>query len=202
MSDLPCTAQSVPACDECTLQCWLMCRYEPGETMHFFMLALPFFVITIAGVIQSGYGWWLIGWLVYALFFFFVWEGFVLCSHCPFWAREEHMLRCHANYGVFKLWKYRPGPMSRSEQNQFILGAIALLVYPLIFLFLGRQFLFAAIAIVSAVSAGYLLRRNVCSRCVNFSCPMNAVPKLLVNTYLKKNPAIRQAWEQNGYKLG
>jgi hypothetical protein len=201
MNDIPCTAQSTPACKECTLPDRLMCRFDPGDTLHFFMLTLPLLVTTIGGVIAAGYGGYLLGWLAYAVFFFFVWEARVLCSHCPYWAEESRTLHCHANYGVIKLWKYRPGPMSRAEQIQFAVGAIGLVLYPAFFMILGAEYLLAAITIVSSISWGYLLRRHVCTRCINFSCPMNAVPKPLVDAYLKNNPVMRLAWERSGYRL-
>jgi hypothetical protein len=197
MKVLPCNVQTEPPCQDCALRTRLMCRYDPGDMLHFFILALPFFVTTIAGVIEAGYGRYLFGWLAFALFFFFIWEARVLCSHCPYWAEPSLVLHCHANYGVVKLWKYRPGPMSRSEQIQFALGALALLIYPIVFLLLGRQFLLAAIAVVSGFSWGYLLRRHVCRRCINFSCPMNAVPKAIVMAYIQQNPLIHDAWKKD-----
>jgi hypothetical protein len=171
-----------------------MCRYETRDTVHFFMIILPFFVTAIGGLIVSGYGWWLLGWLAYMLFFFFVWEARVLCSHCPYWAEEGRILHCHANYGVFKIWRYRPGPMSRSEQIQFLVGVGLFILYPLIFLFLGHQFLLAGIALTSAVSFGYLLWRNICNRCVNFSCPLNNVLPDVRQKFLDRNPMIAEAW--------
>lgn len=201
MKALPCSVQSAPNCKDCAVQGQLMCHYEGHDTFHFFMLALPFFVTTIAGVIVAGYGRFLLGWLGFAIFFFFGWEASVLCSHCPYWAEPSRVLHCHANFGVIKLWKYHPEPMSRSEKIQFALGALALIIYPMVFLFLGRQFLLASIAIVSSVSWGYLLHRNVCTRCINFSCPMNAVPKTLVDAYLLQFPVMREAWEKTGFIL-
>jgi hypothetical protein len=202
MNEIPCTAQSAPACKDCSLPYRLMCRFERGDTLHFFMLTLPLLVISIGGVISAGYGWFLLGWLAYAVFFFFVWEARVLCRHCPYWAEENRLLRCHANYGVIKIWKYHPGPMSQAEQIQFAVGAIALAIYPLVFLLLGGEYLLVAVFIVSCVSWGYLLRYHVCVRCVNFSCPMNAVPKALVDAYLNQNPVMRSAWEKSGYRVG
>jgi hypothetical protein len=196
MNEIPCTAQSIAACKGCTLTGRLMCRYEARDTVHFFMLFLPFLFASIAGVIRSGYGWWLLGWLAYALFFFFVWEGRVLCSHCPYWAEEGRMLRCHANYGVIKLWKYHPGPMSRSEQAQFLIGALLLVVFPLVFLVAGREYLLAAIGLVSATSFAYLLWRNVCTRCINFSCPLNAVEAATREAFFARNPVIAEAWDR------
>jgi hypothetical protein len=173
-----------------------MCRFEQHDTLHFFMLALPFFVTTIGGMVLTGYGWYLLGWLAFAIFFFFGWEARVLCSHCPYWAEPSKVLHCHANYGVIKIWKYRPGPMSKAEQIQFVIGALLLILYPILFLFVGEAYLLASIAAVSAISWAYLMRRNVCNRCINFSCPMNAVPQTDVEAYLRRNPIMQKAWKQ------
>ncbi len=172
-----------------------MCRFEPRDMLAFFMNILPFFVITIAGSIRAGYGWYLSLWFAYSMFFFFVWEARVLCSHCPHWAEEGRVLRCHANYGVVKIWRFRPGPMSRPEQIQFTLGALIWVGFPFIFLLLGKEYLLTSIGLVAAVSAAYSLRRNTCTRCVTFSCPMNAVPRQLVEAYLERNPIMQKAWE-------
>jgi hypothetical protein len=41
---------------------------------------------------------------------------------------------------------------------------------------------------------------RICISCVNFSCPLNRVPKRLVGMYLKRNPIMKEAWENKGYK--
>ena len=102
----PCTWQSTAGCADCPSKGALMCRFEPKDMLGFFMIILPFGITVVAGTIRAGYGWYLFLWLAYMLFFFFVWEARVLCSHCPFWAEEGRTLHCHANYGVLKLWKY------------------------------------------------------------------------------------------------
>jgi hypothetical protein len=197
MNEIPCTAQPAAACADCDLQDRLMCRYEARDSTHFFMIILPFFVTAIGGMISAGVGWWLLGWLAYMLFFFFIWEARVLCSHCPYWAEEAGVLRCHANYGVIKIWRYRPGPMSRSEQIQFLAGVVVFILYPLVFLMIGQACLLAGIGLVSGISFGYLLRRNICTRCVNFSCPLNGVPKETRQAFFSRNPTIAQAWKIN-----
>ncbi|MDP8227300.1 MAG: hypothetical protein P9L89_06655 [Candidatus Celaenobacter polaris] len=45
------------------------------------------------------------------------------------------------------------------------------------------------------------LKNGFCSRCVNFSCGLNTVPKEYVDVYLKKNDVMREAWEKSGYVL-
>ena len=178
-----------------------MCRFDAKDMLHFFMMILPFGVAAIAGTIAAGYGWYLSLWFAYSLFFFFVWEARVLCRHCPYWAEAGSVLRCHANYGVIKIWKYQPGPMRKAEKIQFVVGALLWIAFPFPFLLLGHQYLLALIGASAAVSATFLLRRNVCSRCINFSCPLNAVPKPLVDIYLRRNPQIQAAWEASGYRL-
>ena len=182
-----CTNQPKDDCKDCTLSSHLMCRYDRRDTLHFFMIVLPFFVSSIGGVITAGFGWWLLGWLGYMLFFFFVWEARVLCSHCPYWAEEGRILHCHANYGVIKIWRYRPEPMSLSEQVQFIVGALIFLFFPVAFTVIGGAYLLAGIELVCAASFSYLLYRNICNRCVNFSCPLNNVPEEVEKAYREQN---------------
>ena len=182
-----CTNQPESFCSNCTLSTNLMCRYDRRDTLHFFMLILPFFVVSIGGMVTAGYGWWLFGWLAYMLFFFFVWEARVLCSHCPYWAEDSRILHCHANFGVIKIWRFSPEPMSKSEGIQFIIGALIFIFYPLIFCIMGGQYLVAGIGFASAISFGYLFYRNICSRCVNFSCPLNNVPHEMLKAYQERN---------------
>jgi hypothetical protein len=200
-ASLPCTWQPSSDCAGCRIEGRLQCRFDKRDMTRFFMLVMPFFVTAIAGNIRAGYGWALWFWLGYSLFFFFVWEARVLCRHCPFWAEPSSMLRCHANYGVFKIWRYEPGPMSRWEQIQFSIAVLVWVVFPFPTMLLGGQYLLAAITACAVLSGGYLLRSDVCSRCVNFSCPANAVPKDVVDAYLQRNPQMRAAWEARGYQL-
>jgi hypothetical protein len=152
-------------------------------------------------MICGGYGWFLLPWIAYALFFFFIWEARVLCRHCPYWAADNRTLYCPANYGVIKIWKYEPGPMTRAEKAQFIVGALLLVVFPFPLLLLGGEYLLAIFGGIAAVGGVFILRRNVCSRCPNFSCPLNTVPPKLMEIYLKRNPQIRMAWEGGGYQI-
>jgi hypothetical protein len=198
---VPCTWQPLPVCEDCPIQGDLMCRFETRDMAAFLMNVLPFAVTAIAGTIVAGYGWYLLAWLAYSLFFFFVWEARILCSHCPMWAEEGHILHCHANHGVIKVWRYRPGPMSRSEQLQFIVGALIWFGFPFIFLLLGKEYVLAVIGLATVVSGVFGVRNSACRRCIHFSCPVNAVPKELVDAYLARNPAMREAWEASGYRL-
>lgn len=198
-SPLPCTWQPAVNCEGCETHGRLMCRLDAKDMLQFFMIILPFGVLTIGGTLSAGYGWALWLWLGYSLFFFFVWEARVLCRHCPFWAEPGKVLRCHANYGVIKFWKFQPGPMSRSEKAQFVIGALLWMGFPFPFMLMGGEY-FLTLAAASVAAAGLVtMRISVCNRCINFSCLVNAVPKQLVDEYLRRNPAIESAWQASGY---
>ncbi len=196
-----CTHRAVEECAGCELSANLKCRFETGDLVAFLLGFLPFGIAVVAGMILGGYGWWLLGWLAIWVLFFFVVEGRVLCSHCPFWAEEGWVLHCHANYGVIKFWEFRPGPMSRLEKALFGAGTAVFGLYPIVFMILGGQWLLLAIAVTAIPGFALNLRRNACTRCINFSCPVNAVPKPLVDAYLRRNPVMREAWEASGYRL-
>jgi hypothetical protein len=200
-SPVPCTWQPLSVCQACQTNGKLMCRFDEKDLLNFFMIILPFGVTATAGTIRAGYGWYLLLWLAYSLFFFFVWEARVLCRHCPYWAEEGTILHCHANYGVIKIWKYHPGPMNKWEKTQFVIGVLLWVGFPFPFLFLGQEYLLALIGVSAAVSGAFILRKNVCTRCINLSCPLNAVPKQLVDIYLRRNPDMQAAWESSGYPL-
>lgn len=202
VDSMPCNFREPGDCAGCALEGRLMCHYDARDTVKFFMVVLPFMATAAIGAIQAGYGWYLLPWVAYLLAFFFGWEARVLCSHCPMWAEEGRVLRCHANYGVFKFWKYRPGPMSKAEQAQFIIGALIGLAFPLGLMLLGGAYGWAAAGLAAAIGGVYTLRVVSCGRCLNFSCPLSTVPKAEVDAYLKRNPAMRAAWEAAGYRLG
>ncbi|MDK2981101.1 MAG: hypothetical protein PWQ55_1448 [Chloroflexota bacterium] len=199
---LPCTVAANPACAGCATHNRLMCRYTNRDLLNFFTIVFPYALAVIVGAILGGYGRYLFLWLAYSLFFFFVWEARVLCRHCPYWAGSDRILECHANSGVFKIWKFDPAPMSASEKKQFIAGALLWLVFPFPLLLLGGQNWLAFIGFCSAACGVLLLRYNVCSRCVNLSCPLNNVPKELVDAYLEINPTMKKAWLESGYTPG
>jgi hypothetical protein len=48
----------------------------------------------------------------------------------------------------------------------------------------------------------WTLRQVTCSRCVNFSCPLNTVPSEIVAAYLARNSVMREAWEASGWSEG
>jgi hypothetical protein len=91
--------------------------------------------------------------------------------------------------------------MERCPPDELQIRWFPVLGFPFHFLLAGHEGLLALIGLSTVVSGGFILWKNVCSRCIHFSCPANAVPKSLVDAYLRQNPDIRAAWESEGYRL-
>jgi hypothetical protein len=196
-----CTWNKEEECSDCSIKGKLICHFRSKYLLTFFGFFLAFAVTSFIGVIITGFGWFLLGWIGFWLFFFEVWEIRILCSHCPYYAEEGNTLHCIANYGSLKLWKYHPEPMNLFEKVQLIIGFAILVGYPLIFLILGGQTIFLIISIIEImIFFGFLLIKR-CGDCPNFSCPFNRVKKEVVDAFLNRNPIMKKAWEDSGYKV-
>ena len=189
---------------------WLGTQPSAGQLMqtfkrkHLLLFVLGFLVVAIPvvlGFLLASLWLFLLIWIVFSVFFLQIWENRILCSHCPYYDSEDRTLKCHANYGLFKLWKYNPAPMSRAEQAQMIVGVAVLIGFPFPFLVWTQQWLLLIIALLGAIVFGIVLFGYLCLRCVNFSCPFNRVSKKDVDKFLKEHPKMRKAWEERGYKL-
>ncbi|UCB61275.1 MAG: hypothetical protein JSW72_04290 [Candidatus Bathyarchaeota archaeon] len=127
------------------------------------------------------------------------------------------MLHCLANHGTIKIWRYNPEPMNTYEKLGFLGGALFFMLFPVvtelytIYTLLDFAGVFneaivvLTILVVFSVIGGSIfffgLTTRICISCVNFSCPFNRVPRKIVNTYLKRNPIMKEAWEKKGYKI-
>jgi hypothetical protein len=154
------------------------------------------------GMILSGYGWYLLGWVGVAVIFFGFWEIRILCRHCPYYAEQGVTLHCIANYGCPKIWTYHPEPMSTSEKIQLVIGLIMLCGYPFPFAILGGQILLVLLTAWGLIMFFWTLQKYTCSHCVNFSCLLNRVSEEVIDAYLQRNPVMRKAWEEHGWQIG
>jgi hypothetical protein len=196
-----CTIKPASNCTGCSIAGQLKCRFKWGDLLHFMAMFVGFAIPAVIGLIRGGYGCYLVGWIGFMLFFFNVWEIRILCSHCPYYAEDSLVLHCIANHGCLKLWKYHPEPMSTSEKVQLFIGFVLLCGFPLPFLLLSQQWVLAAISAWMLIFFFWTLKKYVCSACVNFSCPLNSVPKPTVDAYLMRNPVMREAWEKSGWEI-
>jgi hypothetical protein len=103
-----CSWKSEAYCNECGESKDLNCRFSFKSLVQFYFIFLPFAIPAIIGVRQSGYCFYLLGWALMAVIFFGFWEIYILCSHCPYYALKGFTIKCIANYGCPKFWKYQP----------------------------------------------------------------------------------------------
>jgi hypothetical protein len=136
-------------------------------------------------------------WIGYLVIFFLAWEPRMLCSHCPYYAEgNTSTLHCYANHGLPKRIPFKPWPMSRSEQIQFITGLLLFIAIPLPFLWIGNQIIPLFLSGIGFCIWLVILRTRVCNHCINFSCPLNKVPQDIIQEFLERNPTMREAWQK------
>ena len=141
--------------------------------------------------------WWRLGALIGYFVIFFIVETRILCSHCPYYSEEGLILHCLANHGFIKYAKYHPEPMNRFERTLLVIGFILFGTLPLLAQVpsivtianttpLDKPIFVTLVTMISASVIGVIfsfsfLFTRICTKCVNFSCPFNRVPKELVD---------------------
>jgi hypothetical protein len=221
IADVPCTVRDDADCGACEIRPALHCRWDKNILKSFIAVACPTFVATLIILVLI---WILTGqwWPVAAYFLlvsaYFGYEIRFLCSHCPFYAGGGRTLRCLGNNGAPKVWAYSPAPMTGGEKL-LMLGLVATfyIIVPsiagIVLLWLAwsggmGSFALAAtagvfiMALCGSAVFFQIMKTFYCSMCVNFSCPLNTVEKRVVDDYLSKNDAMREAWEESGYRPG
>jgi len=221
--DLPknCIADENSNCAECEIEGELICFVEKKFANRFILGNIAYRIFAISILVFSGlmigHWWMLISYVIILLVTFLVLEPRLLCSHCPFYEKEGKCLKCWALRGMPKLWKYRPGPITKVEKVIMLIFGSFIDIFPFVgavwgLIFFGlnySEYLFAGIPLVICtflfmVIAGYFSRvllGNACKKCANFSCSMNKVPKEIVDKFLKKNPRMKEAWIACGWQL-
>ena len=181
------------ACDNGSLSEKLHCHFTLKDLIHFLLIALPSFLLGGAGIFHKN-GWWLLPWLIVIIGYFGFVEIRVMCSHCPHYAEEGSSLKCWANYGSPKIWKYRPGPMTFWEKSIFFTGFVLVWGYPLYFLISDFQLFLLIVYLITAAGFFTTLRMFLCSQCMNFACPMNTVKNEVRRDFFECNPKVAKSW--------
>jgi len=181
-------------CDGCTVADSVRCHFGPGDLIHFYLMSVPPFLVAGAGLLAAG---WipLVAWIGIVISFFGFIEIRVMCSHCPHYAEEGSTLRCWANYGSPKIWKYRPGPMSTGENVVFFAGLGIVFIPPIGFLVAGGMWFLLLLYLLLSTAFAVSLNRFLCSKCMNFACPLNAAPEPVRVAFFERNPGVAEAWE-------
>ncbi|MFQ6124551.1 MAG: hypothetical protein ACE5R6_08110 [Candidatus Heimdallarchaeota archaeon] len=201
----------------------LNCKWDKNLLTGFLIISFSYIFVVFFGMAVMGLltrVWWpLIVMIAFFPIFFIFIEIRVLCSHCPFYAEDSKILHCLGNHGIPKLWRYRPGSLNQFEKISVLAGFLFFFLVPFLIQAYGIWFLIKRYEVFDLITllgllgiAGATLLSSItiistvfihhCSKCVNFSCPLNKVPKSLVDEYLERNPIMKKAWIQSGYKLG
>jgi hypothetical protein len=186
-------ACSRESCSGCPIEGKLLCLHTPRDLLDFAVLAIGFFIPFVAGMVIGGFWIPLALWLGLAVLFFGYVEALVLCRHCPHYAEEGFLLRCHANYGLPKIPRFSPRPLNRIENIAF-LGYVALLMlYYIPFFLLSQQWLLLIITSWALVVWFWTLLRTQCARCYHIFCPLNRVPEDVRREFFNNYPAFSDA---------
>jgi hypothetical protein len=188
---------SSDSCADCPVQGSVHCHFTSHDLLRFLAIVLPAFVIGGLGIARIS-GWLLLPWVFLCFGYFGLVEIRAMCSHCPHYAEPGRSLKCWANYGSPKLWTYRPGPMSGTEKLAFWSGLWAVVGYPLVVLSVGQEWILLAAYLVAVPAAYVAMRRNMCTQCMNFACPLNRVGVEAKSLFLALNPGIAEAWREEG----
>jgi hypothetical protein len=183
-------------CENCELYGQLHCHPYFQHSLYFGLAYLAGFIPAVLGILFSRISLLISlsiigGWVIFAIFFFNIWESKVLCSHCPHYSNPAHkVLHCGINSGMYKVTRYNPNPMNSGEKVQFLVGASILLGYFLPFLFILEQYLYLFFTIVGIIIWIVVIQVKHCKECINFSCSLNRTPDELKMKFLRKNPVI------------
>lgn len=181
-------------CDGCKVKGSIHCHFVARDHIQFLAIALPSFLLGGAAIYHVS-GWWLALWIAMIPSFFALLEIRVLCTHCPHYAEPDKTLKCWANYGVPKIWKYRPGPMSIAEKSVFLAGLTIIFGYPVVFMILAAQWFLLGVYLITVVGFFMTLKRYLCTQCMNFACPWNEVKVETRHAFFQCNPGYAAAWQ-------
>jgi hypothetical protein len=183
-------------CKNCSLSGQLNCHFNIKQLILFYSIIIPVFALGAYVIFE--YQWLvLLAWIVYMILFFGLVEIRVMCSHCPHYGQKgSYTLKCWANYGAPKIWKYRPGPMTHIEKTVFLLGFAILFSFPIIPALILKYYVLLAVYIIFLILWKWLLKQNYCTHCYNFACPFNNTDKKLKNQFLEQNPSIKKVWNK------
>lgn len=189
----PIASCAASSCTDCPVAEKIHCHFRPKDLLHFLLISFPGFMISTTFLYN--YSTWTLGiYLAICLFFFFVLEIRVLCSHCPHYAEKGATLTCWANHGIPKIWKYRPGPMSTLDKSLFITGIMCVWGFPLPYMYMTESWFLLILYLLTNAAFFLTLKLFLCTKCMNFACPLNSVDKNSRELFLQRNPSVANHW--------
>ncbi|MFX1484236.1 MAG: hypothetical protein ACFFCP_13735 [Promethearchaeota archaeon] len=192
----------------------IVARYHWNDARWFATIGFAPYVVAFAGMITSsvnyfgwsfdlgsffGFGSFVLneGFLMFVLYFAITMaffggglEWYVLCRHCPcyeFSGKEhgnEKRFYCLGNWGSPKLYKYKPGHISRAAQATFLGFTSFFLLFPIVY-YIDR-WEFVLFQLVMAVTFITTIRHWACSNCPNFGCVLNCADEEAKQQFLEE----------------
>lgn len=138
------------------------------------VLSVPFITACIAVLRHSAL--WLTLYIIACILLVLVLYRF-FCIHCPHYIQSGKTVTCMFYWGMPKLFKAAPGPLSILEKIVSLLTLFILILLPLYWLLQAPGLLVIYFLSVGVVAT--TIRRYECSRCVYTQCPSNCVPEEL-----------------------
>jgi hypothetical protein len=84
--------------------------------------------------------------------------------------------------------------MSSIEKLVFFTGFFVIFAYPVVFSLLNSQWILLLCFGVAVIFFSVMLRWYYCSRCINFSCPLNRVDHEIREEFWEHNPSDKKSW--------
>jgi len=75
------------------------------------------------------------------------------------------------------------------------------MLFPIPFLIIAKQYFMLSLSLIGITIWIIMEITYTSKKCVNFSCPLNRVPKNIKDDFLIRNPIIKEAWEKKGEKF-
>ena len=189
-------ACSRQTCDGCEIEGKLLCIHTKKDLADFAVLFLTWSIPFLAGMIIGKFWIGLAVWFGLAAVFFTYVEALVLCRHCPHYAEQGFLLKCHANSGLPKIPRFDPRPLNRIESVIWLLYVAILFLYYIPFFIISDQWLLLGLNTWALVAISWTLQRTQCTRCYHLSCPINRVPDDIREGFFKNYPEFADAWEE------
>lgn len=181
-------ACSRQTCEGCEIRGKLLCIHTRRDLLDFAVLVAVWAIPFVAGMVIGQFWVGLAVWLGLAALFFVYVEALVLCRHCPHYAEDGVLLKCHANWGFPKIPRFDPRPLNRAERViWFTYGAVLFLFY-VPFFAISQQWLLLALTTWALIAACWTVQRTQCTRCYHLSCPVNRVPEDVRKEFFKNYP--------------
>ena len=191
---VPAAACSRKTCEGCEINGKLICVHTKKDLLKFWglfmIVAIPFFTGMILGKHWLGLG----VWAGLAILFFGYVEALILCRHCPHYAEDGFLLKCHANAGLPKIPAFDPRPLNKVEKTVWLVYAAVIIFWFVPFFIIGQQWVLLAVTSGAGIAFFTGLQLTKCNRCYNLSCPINRVPADVRAKFFDNYPIFAEAW--------